>query len=202
MLGNDNGCWRKIESEENGMKKKMYKKLAGMAGMSMMAFMCFTGCSQETPESSKWDVQQIVNDEKDADSVKENQNEQIQEEQPMQEEQGKSDLYAGADLQGSVVEFSDGGFELSAAEVIKEDEGSAMVQAAPGAENEEDLVTITYSSDVTFEIITMDSASLTEISREDTDKQSIKKQTNVLVFGSCQDTYHWTADKVVIMRWK
>lgn len=202
MLGNDNGCWRKIESEENGMKKKMYKKLAGMAGMSMMAFMCFTGCSQETPESSKWDVQQIVNDEKDADSVKENQNEQIQEEQPMQEEQGKSDFYAGADLQGSVVEFSDGGFELSAAEVIKEDEGSAMVQAAPGAENEEDLVTITYSSDVTFEIITMDSASLTEISREDTDKQSIKKQTNVLVFGSCQDTYHWTADKVVIMRWK
>ena len=77
-----------------------------------------------------------------------------------------------------------------------------MVQAAPGAENEEDLVTITYASDVTFEIITMDSSSLTEISREDTDKQSVKKQSDVLVFGSCQDTYNWIADKVIIMRWK
>ena len=29
-----------------------------------------------------------------------------------------------------------------------------MVEAAPGAEKEEDLVTITYASDVTFEILT------------------------------------------------
>ena len=64
------------------------------------------------------------------------------------------------------------------------------------------LVTVTYASDVTFEIITMDMASLTEISREGTDKESIKKQTSVLIFGSSQDTYHWTADKVVILRWK
>ena len=53
-----------------------------------------------------------------------------------------------------------------------------------------------------FEIITMEMASLTEISREGTDKESIKKQTSVLIFGSSQDTYHWTADKVMIVRWK
>lgn len=183
------------------MKKKMYKKLARMACMSMMAMLCFTACSQKMPESPKGDVQQIVNDEKDIDSMKEKQKGQEQQEQGQQETE-KSDFYAGADLQGSVVEFSDSGFELSAAEIIEEDGGEVMVQAAPGAENEEELVTITYSSDVTFEIITMDSASLTEISREDADKQSIKKQTSVLVFGNCQDTYHWTADKVIIMRWK
>ena len=168
------------------MKKRMYKKLVAM---SMMTMLCFTACSKAAPESPKVDVQQIVNDEKDIDSVQENSTE-------------NTDFYAGADLQGSVVEFSDSGFMLSAAEIIKGDEGDVMVQAAPGAENSEDLVTITYSSDVTFEIITMDSASLAEISREDADKQSIKKQTSVLVFGSCQDTYHWTADKVIIMRWK
>lgn len=203
------------------MKKKMYKKFVGLAGMTMVTLMCLTGCSQETPESTKLDTYPIVND--STSNAGDKQQEQIQQEQITQGEQGKSDFYAGADLQGSsqekpeqedsdyfaeadlqgsVVEFSDSGFELSAAEVIKEDEGEVMVQAAPGAENEEDLITITYSSDVTFEIITMDSASLTEISREDTDKQSIKKQTSVLVFGNCQDTYHWTADKVIIMRWK
>lgn len=183
------------------MKKRMYKKLIGMVAMSMMTMLCFTACSKAAPESPKVDVQQIVNDEKDIDSVQENSNEQEQQVQEQQKTEN-TDFYAGADLQGSVVEFSDSGFMLSAAEIIKEDEGDVMVQAAPGAENSEDLVTITYSSDVTFEIITMDSASLAEISREDADKQSIKKQTSVLVFGSCQDTYHWTADKVIIMRWK
>ena len=77
----------------------------------------------------------------------------------------------------------------------------ALVRRPPQIK-EEDLVTITYASDVTFEILTMDMASLTEISREGTDKESIKKQTSVLIFGSSQDTYHWTADKVMIVRWK
>lgn len=47
----------------------------------MMAMLCFTACSQEIPESPKGDVQQIVNDEKDIDSMKENQNGQEQQEQ-------------------------------------------------------------------------------------------------------------------------
>ena len=76
-----------------------------------------------------------------------------------------------------------------------------MVQAAPGTEKDEDLISISYASDVTFEIIIMDKASLVEISREAANKESIKKQTSVLIFGSCQDTYHWTADKVIILRW-
>lgn len=184
------------------MKKKFYKKLVGLTGMSIMAILCCTACSQGMSESPKVDVQQIVNGEKDVDSVKENQQEQEPQDQGQQESE-KSDFYAGADLQGGVVEFSDSGFVLSPAKVYEaEDGGGIMMQAAPGAENEEDLVTITYASDVTFEIITMDSTSLTEISREDTDKQSVKKQSDVLVFGSCQDTYNWIADKVIIMRWK
>ena len=177
------------------MKKKMYKRLVGLAGMSIVAIMWFAGCSQKIPESPTADIQQILNEEVDRDSTEEYQQEQVQ------QGSGKSEFYAGADLQGSVVEFSDSGFELSAAEVIKEKDGDVMVQAAPGEENAEDLITITYSSNVTFEVIIMDSASLTEISREDTNMQSIKKQSSVLVFGSCQDTYHWTADKVIIMRW-
>ena len=124
------------------MKKKLCKKLVGLAGMSMIIFLVFTACSWETPESPKVDVQQIVNDDKDIDSMKENQNGQEQQNQGRQEkeksDQVNSDYFAEADLQGSVAEFSDSGFELSVAEIIKEDGGGVMVQAAPGAENEED----------------------------------------------------------------
>lgn len=176
------------------MKKNIYKKLVGLAGMSIMILLCCTACSQDQPKNPKGEVQKNGNAWEE-DNRQENGNVE-------QEEQSDSGFYAGADLQGSVVEFSDSGFKMSVAKNIKVDGGELMVQAAPGAENEEDLVTITYASDVTFEIITMDSTSLTEISREDTDKQSVKKQSDVLVFGSCQDTYNWIADKVIIMRWK
>lgn len=176
------------------MKKNIYKKLVGLAGMSIMILLCCTACSQDQPKNPKGEVQQNV-DAWEEDNSQQNGNVE-------QEEQSDSGFYAGADLQGSVVEFSDSGFKMSVAKNIKVDGGELMVQAAPGAENEEDLVTITYASDVTFEIITMDSTSLTEISREDTDMQSVKKQSDVLVFGSCQDTYNWIADKVIIMRWK
>ena len=37
---------------------------------------------------------------------------------------------------------------------------------------------------------------------DDTDKESVKKQSSVCVFGSCQDTYQWTADKILILRWQ
>ena len=179
--------------------KKKFKKLVGLAGMNILVLLCCAACSggqQEIPQSgTSWNESVYEEDYGQ-------QNENVGE--SGNAEQGQSDLefYAGADLQGSVVEFSDSGFKMSVAKNIKVDGGELMVQAAPGAENEEDLVTITYASDVTFEIITMDSTSLTEISREDTDKQSVKKQSDVLVFGSCQDTYNWIADKVIIMRWK
>ena len=155
------------------MKKFFGKKVLGLVGFSMAVMLGCTACAGGQVGTPDNDVNQSVNVEKET-----------------------------ADLQGSVVEFSDSGFEMSVAVTTKEGDGEVMAEAAPGAEKEEDLVTVTYASDVTFEIITMDMASLTEISREGTDKESIKKQTSVLIFGSCQDTYHWTADKVVILRWK
>ena len=174
------------------MKKNVLKRWFGLMGMVMI--LTVTACAKKQPDSFQNEMQQNVN-------ILQDENQQGNEEKE-QMEHVNSEFYAGANLQGSVVEFTDNGFQLSAAEIIKEEGGDVMVQAAPGEENAEDLVTITYSSDVTFEVITMDSASLAEISREATDKQSIKRQTSVLVFGSCQDTYHWTADKVIIMRWK
>lgn len=179
------------------MKTYFGKKVLGLAGFSMAIMLGCTACAGGQVGTPDNNVNQSVNVEKETGDTQENQ-------YVNSEDSDKSDsnFFREADLQGSVVEFSDSGFEMSVAVTTKEGNGEVMVEAAPGAEKEEDLVTITYASDVTFEILTMDMASLTEISREGTDKESIKKQTSVLIFGSSQDTYHWTADKVMIVRWK
>lgn len=159
------------------------------AAVTMAVMLGCTACGekqQEVNQQQKLENQQeLDNPQMDSDLSKEKKTEKV--------------FYDGANLQGDVVEFTDSGFQMSVAKVTGD--GNEMVQAAPGSEKEEELITVTYSSDTRFEILTMDKSSLTEISREDTDKQSIKKQTSVLVFGSCQDTFHWTADKVTIMRW-
>ena len=192
------------------MKKFFGKKVLGLAGFSMAVMLGCTACANGQTGKTDGDVNQSVNMEnvnqsvnvgKETGDTQENQeiNQYVNSEDS---DKSDSNFFREADLQGSVVEFSDSGFEMSVAVTTKEGDGEVMVEAAPGAEKEEDLVTVTYASDVTFEIITMDMASLTEISREGTDKESIKKQTSVLIFGSSQDTYHWTADKVMIVRWK
>lgn len=109
----------------------------------------------------------------------------------------------GANLRGDVVEFSDEGFSLSPATTeTVEGGGEVMIQAAPGSESDENNIQITYTDNTIFQIVTLSRSSQSEVSREDTDKESVKKQSSVYVFGSCQDTDHWTADTVLILRWQ
>lgn len=117
--------------------------------------------------------------------------------------QDSTSLFENANLEGSVVEFSDTEISISKATTeTLDDGGEVMVEAAPGMENEEELVHVTYAENAVIQLLLMDSASQTQVSLSNSDKSSIKKQSSVLVFGSCQDTYHCTADKVVIIRWQ
>ena len=116
------------------------------------------------------------------------------------ESRGDGEFLEGAQLQGTVVEFSETGFTLSLAST--EADGKVLAEAAPGSESDENNVQITYTDNTVFQIINYSKDSLSELSREDTDKESVKKQSSVAVFGSCQDTYHWTADKILIIRFQ
>lgn len=117
-------------------------------------------------------------------------------------EQGAGEFDVQADLEGSVYEFTKAGFSLSPANSYENGEGLVMEEAAQGAEDTSKLVTITYVGNCTFQIVVMDAASLTQVSREDTTSESIKKQTEVRVYGNCQDEAHWTAERIVIVRWQ
>lgn len=112
-------------------------------------------------------------------------------------------FYDGANLSGRVVDFTDTGFTITPRTLIVYEDGSSEGGiAAPGYESEETNIHITYAEDVVFQVIYFSMGSQTEISREDADKNSIKKETDVNIFGTCQDEKNWIADKVVITRWQ
>ena len=113
---------------------------------------------------------------------------------------GDGEFLDGANLLGTVMEFSETGFTLSLAST--EADGKVLVEAASGSESDENNVQITYTDNPVIQILNISMDSWSELSREDTDKESIKKRTSVAVFGSCQDTYHWTADKILIIRYQ
>lgn len=119
-----------------------------------------------------------------------------------EESNTESVYFEGADLNGRVLEFSDTGFTIAPIyREVYEDGTSSSWEAAPGKENEEDNIYVTYTEDTVFEVVYFN-MSLQEVSsREDADKSSIKKQTSVYVFGSSEDGKNWTADKVLIQKW-
>lgn len=202
--------------------KKMWKKTMGIFCAVGLSAMCLAGCGKDTagsPEISKQEIQQnnvadgaqannnAADDKAQADNNTADDEVQANRENDAPLEQGADNNVAdggefleGARLQGTVVEFSETGFTLSPA--TTEADGKVLAEAAPGSESDENNVQITYTDNTVFQIINYSKDSLSELSREDTDKESVKKQSNVAVFGSCQDAYHWTADKILIIRFQ
>ncbi len=202
--------------------KKMWKKTMGIFCAVGLSAMCLAGCGKDTagsPEISTQEIQQnnvsdgaqadnnVADDKAQADNNTADDEVQANRENDAPLEQGADNNVAdggefleGARLQGTVVEFSETGFTLSPA--TTEADGKVLAETAPGSESDENNVQITYTDNTVFQIINYSKDSLSELSREDTDKESVKKQSSVAVFGSCQDAYHWTADKILIIRFQ
>ena len=197
--------------------KKMWKKAIGMICAGGLAVTCLAGCGKDTAESPITPIQEVQQDNLvDGEQANKEPDGFLENDDPSEHgadnnaaddgasgSMGNGAFFDGANLQGSVVEFSDEGFSLSPATTEKEEGGGeVMAQAAPGLESDENNVQITYTDNTVFQIVNLSMGSQSEVSREDTDKESVKKQSSVCVFGSCQDTYHWTADKILILRWQ
>ncbi len=199
------------------MRKKMLKA-AGVLCLSVVLCMGMAGCAgkeNEQPEPS--DVHMTnesgYNEEIAADG-KNSSNEAEGGQEDMNNTDAKNSgeiadnheegvFYDGANLSGRVVDFSDAGCTITPRTLIINEDGSMEGGiAAPGYESDETNIHITYADDVIFQVIYFSMGSQTEISREDTDKNSIKKETDVNIFGTSQDDKQWIADKVVIIRWQ
>ena len=173
--------------------------------------MCMAGCGKDAADSPRIPTQETQQDNV-ADGAQVNKENDAPLEQGADNNaadnrssgsRGDGEFYDGANLQGNVVEFSETGFSLSPATTeIDAEGGQVLANEEPGAESDEGNIQITYTDNTVFQIVTIDISSQSELSREDTDKESVKKQSSVAVFGSCQDTDHWTADKILILRYQ
>ena len=178
--------------------KKMWKKTMGIFCAVGLSAMCLAGCGKDTAGSPEISTQEIQQNNV-ADGVQANNNAA---DDGASNSMGNGGMFDGANLEGSVVEFSDEGFSLSPATTKEEGGGMLSAEAAPGSENDENNIQITYTDNTVFQIVNLSRSSQSEVSREDVDKESVKKQSSVCVFGSCQDSHHWTADKILILKWQ
>ncbi len=199
------------------MRKKMLKA-AGVLCLSVVLCMGMAGCSgteNGQPEPSDMhmtnesgDNEGIATDGKNSsneaeDSQEDMNNINVENSGEIADDQEEGVFYDGANLSGRVVDFTDTGFTITPRTLIINEDGSMEGGiAAPGYESDEMNINIAYAEDVIFQIINFSMGSQAETSREDTDKSSIKKDTDVNIFGTCQDEKHWIADKVVITRWQ
>lgn len=187
--------------------KTMWKKAIRIIWAGGLSAICLAGCGKDAAGSQGIPTQEIRQNNV-ADGAGANNNEEDDRTQTDNSaaddgasgSMGDGAFLYGANLQGDVVEFSDEGFSLSPATI--EGGGEVMAQAAPGAEIDENNIRVTYTDNTIFQIVNISRSLQSEVSREDTDKESVKKQSSVCVFGSCQDTYQWTADKILILRWQ
>lgn len=179
--------------------KRMWKKAIGVICAGGLSLMCLAGCGKDVAGSPEIPTQEIQQNNV-ADGAQANNNTA---DDGASGSTGDGEFYDGANLQGSVVEFSETGFSLSPAITEKEEGGGeVLAEAVPGSESDENNIQITYTDNTVFQILNFSMSSQSEVSREDTDKESVKKQSSVCVFGSYQDTYHWTADKILIFRYQ
>lgn len=198
----------KIKARQKYMKKKL-KKTISMICAGGLAVICLAGCGKGTADSPKIPTQEIQQNNV-VDGAQTNNNAADDGEQAnnnaaddgASNSMGNGGMFDGANLEGSVVEFSDEGFSLSPATTKEEGGGMLSAEAAPGSENDENNIQITYTDNTVFQIVNLSRSSQSEVSREDADKESVKKQSSVCVFGSCQDSHHWTADKILILKWQ
>lgn len=199
------------------MRKKMLKA-AGVLCLTVVLCMGMAGCSgteNGQPEPSDMHMtnesgynEEIAADGKNSSNEAEGGQEDmnninVENNGEIADDQEEGVFYDGANLSGRVVDFTDTGFTITPRTLIINEDGSMEGGiAAPGYESDEMNINIAYAEDVIFQIINFSMGSQTEISREDTDKNSIKKETDVNIFGTSQDDKQWIADKVVIIRWQ
>lgn len=200
------------------MRKKLLKA-AGVFCVFTVLCMSLVGCSgkeseqsasSDVPTANESDNNEDIGTGKESDSS--NEAEGNQEDADTADAENSDEIadnreeglfYDGANLSGRVVDFTDTGLTITPSEMIIYEDGSMEGgSAAPGYESDETNINITYAEDIVFQIINFSMSSQAEASREDTDKSSIRIDTTVDIFGTCQDEKHWIADKVVIERWQ
>lgn len=110
------------------------------------------------------------------------------------------EMLDAADLNGSVIAFTDSSCSVSPAKLIENGAGSQI--SADGYEKAENAVTVNYNSDCKFLIAILNSETNSITSVTDGSVSDIKKQSQIFVYGDYADTDTFNADKVILARYE
>lgn len=110
-------------------------------------------------------------------------------------------LIANATLEGGVVDFTNKGCTVSPSKTEDADGGEIAYQAAPGMDNNEDNIKITYQEGCVFQLAVINPTTgklkISNISKDD-----IKKQSQIIIYGDYQNASQISASKIVITRYE
>lgn len=109
-----------------------------------------------------------------------------------------SQLFETANLNGKVTDFTDSGFSAS---LIVEDGDTAQI--AVGGEDAGDMaVTVQYTENTVFQRASVNTATESISGLTDADRSEIKKESQVLVYGTYDEAGVLEADKVIRLVWE
>lgn len=162
--------------------KKITKLVA--VGLCVCAL---TGCGSK-PDTAPDISQPIINSNEDIEDTNSS------------SENETNDLLDSANMQGSVLEFTDSGCSVSQTKEIEG--GNGIVAEAEGQENADNAVSVKYKTDCEFVIATLSTQSGTITNVASGSINDVKKNSTIYIYGEFVDTYNFNAEKIVIARWE
>ena len=108
-------------------------------------------------------------------------------------------LLDGADLIGTVTEFSGDGCRLIPTHQEEAEGGGLAWSAAEGYEEEAEKITVSYGKDCSFQIAEVNILTA-EASYKAASIEDVKKQTDLVLYGTYEEDGSLTAERVYIYR--
>ncbi len=184
----------------------IWKKKKGL--IIGLCIFILTGCNAKTngknnEDTNKKDIKDFQTNTMEENKSKENgnsensgnENTSNDKTKDIREKMDANSLYKLADLTGGVVDFSDSGCTISP--YITGDDGKTVMGAAPGYESEETNISVSYQEDCEVWIATIHiSSGIAEMERVSV--SDIKKQANIIVYGSFKNERRILAEKIII----
>lgn len=160
---------------------------------TMTLLMACTGCGKQTRSESLTPTQELEEQQeqdRDADDKK------ISEETEKVNPANGDELFESSNLNGAVVEITNNGCKITPTYT----QDDVAYEAAPGYENQEELITVAYDEDCTFQAayinlqtnaVTYDAAAISDV----------KEQTSLVIYGEYDSDSILHASVVFIYEW-
>lgn len=168
------------------MKSKISKILVVLLTIGIVGNLCGCGmkANQKNTDITENNNGKISSEENKGNEILDNNDKEVT----------GNELIKSANLTGSVIETTENGCTLSQTML----EGEELAYESAEGNDSENKVDVMYEEDTVFQSAIFDTNSGNVLKLEDINRQDIKKQSRLLLYGNFQDTYTFQATKVIV----